>query len=178
MKKGSREPGYQRSNLESEPEIAEMKLYLIRHGKTLSKEEDPKRALSEAGQVEINKLAQFLARQQDVGVKVVLHSGKRRAEQTAEIIAGKMSSEPRVMEANNLEPNADVEVWLDRARVMEESAMVVGHLPHIASLTSRLLHPDAQEEFIEFATGTTACLARAEDGTWRLEWLIDPRLLD
>lgn len=62
-----------------------MKLYLVQHGEALSKEQDTKRSLSEQGRREVERMANFLA---TAGVRVarICHSGKLRAQQTAEIL--------------------------------------------------------------------------------------------
>lgn len=63
-----------------------MKLYLVQHGEAVSKQEDPERPLSEQGTRDVQAMAGFL---KHAGIKVVRvwHSGKRRAEQTAIILA-------------------------------------------------------------------------------------------
>jgi len=61
-----------------------LRVYLVRHGKAKSKEEDPERHLTERGAEEVRRVARFLAAA-GIQVSKILHSGKTRARQTAEI---------------------------------------------------------------------------------------------
>ncbi|HDD66024.1 MAG TPA: phosphohistidine phosphatase SixA, partial [Nitrososphaeria archaeon] len=62
-----------------------MKVYLVQHGEAKREEEDPARPLTEEGKREVEDVARFLA---ELGVRVdrILHSGKLRAAQTANIL--------------------------------------------------------------------------------------------
>ncbi len=66
-----------------------MKIYLMQHGKPVSKEENPDRPLSEEGRRDVGKMALLLHTCIPLPGEI-LHSGKTRAEQTAEIIASKL----------------------------------------------------------------------------------------
>ena len=66
-----------------------MKLYLVQHGEAVSKAENPERPLSEQGQSDISRIATFLAG--DIRISRVIHSGKERAFQTAQILASALS---------------------------------------------------------------------------------------
>ena len=63
-----------------------MKLYLVQHAKAASKETDPERSLTEEGLRDIRKVAEFI-KPLDLSVDYLWHSGKNRAQQTAEILA-------------------------------------------------------------------------------------------
>jgi phosphohistidine phosphatase SixA len=52
--------------------------------------------------------------------------------------------------------------------------MVVGHLPFMAGLASRLLRGDEEASTVDFRAGTAACLERESSGAWSLAWLIHP----
>ena len=69
-----------------------MRLYLVQHGEALSKDVDPERALSDAGRADAERLARFLAPRR-LTLSRVLQSGKLRAQQTAEILAGAFASD-------------------------------------------------------------------------------------
>ena len=68
-----------------------MKLYLVQHGDALAKDIDADRPLSEKGQSDVKRIASFLAGRMEVSR--VMHSGKTRAQQTAELLADSMASE-------------------------------------------------------------------------------------
>ena len=63
-----------------------MQVYLVQHGLAKSKDEDPERPLTAVGREEVERVARAAAA---VAVRpaAILHSGKARAEQTAEIFA-------------------------------------------------------------------------------------------
>ncbi|HUX21602.1 MAG TPA: histidine phosphatase family protein, partial [Spirochaetia bacterium] len=61
-------------------------LYLIRHGEAKDSGEDPKRDLSAQGEHHAAQAGEFLARH-GISIDTIWHSGKRRAEHTARIIA-------------------------------------------------------------------------------------------
>lgn len=154
-----------------------MKLYLMRHATAESKSDGPERALSDVGLIEAAKIADFVGRGNKVKVKVILQSGKLRARQTADIVASRLNPAPRVMEGNGLDPNADPEVWIDRAITMEENVLLVGHLPHLSRLTSCLLNQDESKETVDFPAATLVCLSRHEEGKFLLDWKVVPELL-
>ncbi len=66
-----------------------MRIYLVQHGEAVAKDVDPERPLSEQGHNDVEKIATFLGNTQ-LGMERILHSGKLRAEQTAEIFADKL----------------------------------------------------------------------------------------
>jgi phosphohistidine phosphatase SixA len=61
-----------------------MAVYLVQHGKSLPKEKDPAKGLSDTGRQETLKIAD-VAKMYQVPVSRIGHSGKARAEQTAQI---------------------------------------------------------------------------------------------
>ncbi len=81
-----------------------MHLYLVQHGDALPKDLDPGRPLSDKGLADIGRLADWLGER---GVKVteILHSGKTRARQTAELLGSVVESGDRIREGSGLGPN-------------------------------------------------------------------------
>ncbi len=154
-----------------------MKLYLLRHAQANSPAVDPEKGLSPEGVAQAKKMSEIVPQLANLEVKVVLHSGKQRALQTAEIMAENMMPNPRIMQANNLEPEGDVQVWVERALTSEENVMLVGHLPHLGRLAACLLSRDESREVFDFTTATLACLVRDSDGDWCLDWLLRPKVL-
>ncbi len=149
-----------------------MRIYLVRHGEAKSKEEDPERHLTERGREEARRIASFLSRV-GIGVEEVLHSGKTRARETAEIIATELGI--RVREVDGLDPLADPSEWAERLREMEGDVILVGHLPHLSRLAGLLL-TGSPSEFVKMSSGGALCLEREENG-WFLIWLVSPTIL-
>lgn len=151
-------------------------LYLIQHGEAKSEAEDPQRPLTERGQADCRAVGKFLARK-SVHLDRVLHSGKTRARQTAEIVADALGLAERVAQASDLEPNADPEVWKRRLDDIADEVMLVGHLPHLAHLAGLLLCGGPQRMPVEFRPGSVLLLTRRE-GTraWAVAGMITPDL--
>lgn len=150
-----------------------MKLYLMQHGKAKPKEVDPERGLTEEGAEEVEKVAEFLDR---VGIKVerIYHSGKKRAEQTAEIVGKYLKV--KVEKTDGLEPLADIGVWAERLEKLDKDIMLVGHLPHLSKLTNYLLTGNPDLDAVAFIFGGVVCLERVER-KWRLLWAVRPEIL-
>jgi phosphohistidine phosphatase len=154
-----------------EPSV--MKLYLVRHGEAVSKLVDPDRPLSARGRGEVKSVAALLDR---AGVRVsrVLHSRKRRAEQTAEILANAVGGElERIDGIAPMDPPGE---FSETVAGWTEETMVVGHLPFMALLTSRLLCRDEEALSTFFEAGAVVCLERSDEGRWSLAGMVPPRL--
>ena len=84
-----------------------MALYLVQHGKSLSKDVDPDQGLSEAGVAETKRIADVAA---DYGINVsqIKHSVKTRAYKTAEIFASALNPAGGIVEVGGLKPMDDV----------------------------------------------------------------------
>ena len=63
-----------------------MRVYLVQHGKAKPAEEDPSRGLTGEGYAEVKQIADFLAGLR-ITVSLIQHSGKKRAEETAHLLA-------------------------------------------------------------------------------------------
>lgn len=155
-----------------------MKLYLCRHGQYVAETLDPNCALSEEGREEINKLGESLAAA-DVSVDSIYHSGKCRAEQTAEILAQHLMAEPSFEVRTGIDPLDDIEPLYDEIVCWEENVLLVGHLPFMAKLLAKLMSGCENETLFAFSPGTMACLERksVKDKKWCLNWLIEPNIL-
>ena len=153
-----------------------MRLYLVQHGEAKREEEDPSRPLTERGKAEVEKVARFLA---EAGIEVerILHSGKLRASQTAEILGHHLKPSEGVEAVDGLEPMADPRVWAGRLEKLNEDLMLVGHLPHLRKLASLLLVGRDDLEIVRFRYGGAVCLERGEKNLWSLVWFIRPEII-
>ncbi len=153
-----------------------MLLYLVQHAEALSEEEDPSRILSERGIENIKKIAVF-AREINVSAHQIVHSGKMRALQTAQILSDHITADMGVLESDGLKPMDDPEIWFERISRLNDDMMLVGHLPHMAKLSSLILCGDKEKGVVNFEMGSIVCLKKSDDGTWAIDWIIKPRML-
>ena len=143
---------------------------LIQHGKSLPKEIDPNKRLSEEGIKETHQMADFLRRNK-IHVNRIVHSGKYRAKMTAEIIGRNLDID-NISEEPGLAPLDDPKPWVDKLNELNEDIIIVGHLPHLSVLTSLLLNINT--EIIEFRYSGILCLEKSEDGKWRIKFYVRP----
>lgn len=151
-----------------------MKLYLVRHGEPKPESEDPERPLSDKGREEIERLAAFIKEHSDIHIKSIQHSGKLRAEQTAEILAQTLQPAGGLKQSDSLKPLDDPSIWADRLSTLDEDIMLVGHLPHLSKLVSDLITRDAEKKIVDFTTGGLVCLSRDAAGLWAIQGMTDP----
>jgi phosphohistidine phosphatase len=154
----------------------EMKLYLVQHGNALSKEQDPQRPLSEKGIADLNRVVDFI-KPMNIAVDYIWHSEKKRAIQTAKILAGVVKVNKDVKARDGLSPNDDVNV-LERELVsIEGDIMVVGHMPFLGRLASLLLSGSETADTVKFQQGGIVCLSYDEESGWQVQWMIVPEIL-
>lgn len=154
-----------------------MRLYLVQHAESKRKEEDPSRPLSERGWKDIRKMAKYAEEYLHIQVNQIVHSGKLRAKQTAEVLAEHLHPAKGVMAAEDLKPLADPKVWKNRLAETTEDIIIVGHLPHLGKLAGYLLSGDESREVVTFRMGGIACLERDESGRWTVRWMIIPEMI-
>jgi len=155
-----------------------MRLYLVHHGAAKPKDEDPKRGLSDNGAEDVRRITSFLARSR-ISAARVIHSGKLRALETALLLADVLGPGNMVEEAKSgLAPNDETDEFFDQIDSWTEDTIVVGHLPFMSKLVSRLTTGSEDETVVHFKPGTVACLERGENGGgWTVSWFIRPELL-
>jgi phosphohistidine phosphatase len=155
-----------------------MLLYLIQHGDAKKEEEDPSRPLSDKGVRDSEKTAVHLSRL-GVVVKGILHSGKLRAKQTAEIMSRGLTpvSFRNLSETDGLAPLDNPGIWDDRLKYMTDDTMLVGHLPHLGRLSSLLLCGAQEKNIISFKMGCVVCMERNGKGLWSVRWMVTPDIL-
>ncbi len=152
-----------------------MKVYLVQHAEPKPKDEDPERPLSEKGEGDLKKVTSFL---KGKGIRVgrILHSGKLRARQTAEILSEAIDS-GGVEEAENLKAKDEPNVWGSQLQTENEDIMLVGHLPHMGKLAGLLVADDPEKDVVNFQMGGVVCLVN-EEGSWSVHWMVTPQLLE
>jgi len=153
-----------------------MRVYLVRHGEALPKDVDPGRGLSDVGRKGVEKVAAFLKRQA-IEVEAVWESGKKRATQTAEIMASVVSSKEGVVCQAGMAPSDPVGPIVEKLASLEGDYMLVGHLPFLSILASHLILGRAEPDVVNLPAAALVCLDRAVSGIWAVSWMVIPELL-
>lgn len=153
-----------------------MKLYLVQHGKALTKDVDADRPLSNVGHAEVGQLAAFLAGH--MTVSRVVHSGKMRAQQTAEIFTAIIAGEFPVEAISGINPNDSVEDFANQLMNWDEDILVVGHLPFMSKLVSLLVTGSSDAVVVSYTPGSIVFLESTGEGVWQLQWMVRPDLIN
>lgn len=160
-----------------------MYLYLIRHGEAKEMAEDPERGLTARGAANAGKVGAFLKislAESKTKVFSIRHSGKKRAEQTAQIVADALRGNIPVEYCRGLSPNDDISIIKEELQTLRLGSIVlVGHLPHLSRLVSDLLADDERRSFVHFPPAGMVCLSSTagnDPGSWMLEWMITPEM--
>ena len=149
-----------------------MKHYFVQHGKAVSKDIDETRPLSDEGIDETLAIAKQLVKN-NISISQICHSGKKRAAQTAEIIAAELGlSSTNVIEGLN--PNDDVKSF-SRNHLTQNTVdtMYVGHLPHLGKLVSYLLSNYETANCVTFQNSAVVCIDTIDNDA-SLLWYMTP----
>jgi phosphohistidine phosphatase len=118
-----------------------MEIYLMQHGDAYSEDQDPERSLTPNGEEQIRSSGKAL-KKLGVDVDLIVSSPKKRARQTAEIVAGELGySEERIEVTETLEPLApsdDLIAYLRRFGDRRKM-LLAGHLPSLGKIASGLV---------------------------------------
>ena len=150
-----------------------MKHILMQHGDAVSADIDPQRPLSDSGRRDVLRLSDILARAQASPTRI-MHSGKTRARQTAELIGAAASPSAVIEVAEGLGPNDSVEPWAIKVATWVEPAAIVGHMPFVGRLTALLVVGSANADLVEFVPGSVLCVEQDSDGRWKIAWMLRP----
>ena len=153
-----------------------MKLYLVQHGDALAKDVDPDRPLSNVGHAEVGQLAELLSGH--MSVSRVLHSGKIRAQQTAEIFTAIIAGEFPIEAVSGIGPNDPAEIFANQLMNWNEDILVVSHLPFMARLVSLLVSGSVEKGVVSFTPGSIVYLESVDDGHFQVQWMVRPELLN
>lgn len=154
-----------------------MMLYLVQHAESKRKDEDSARPLSKKGWEDIRKVAKYAEKHLHIQVSQIYHSGKLRAQQTAQVLANHLHPTRGVIVAEGLDPLANPKIWKNRLTETAEDIMIVGHLPHLSKLAGELLTGQANRELAAFTNGCIVCLEKGEREQWKIRWMITPELV-
>ena len=144
---------------------------LVQHGRAKSEQEDPARPLTEEGKKETEKIAKFIAR--FFKADIIYHSGKKRAEETAFELARYIGGEVKRTEGIAPLDPPDQAVKIIEREGVEKNVVIVGHLPNLSRVVEKLCGADC----VKFIYSGAVCLAKDEDGKWKVLWYVRPDML-
>ena len=153
-----------------------MKIYLVQHGEAVDKNIDPERPLTEQGKFRVQRIAEVLTHA-GVEVRQVVHSGKLRARQTAEILANTIDTCLQLETSDLIKPNHDPRAFGLQVNSWSSNTIVVGHLPFMAKLVSLLVTGDDLQTLVTYQPGSVVCLEHVEINNWQIDWMLKPELL-
>ena len=148
------------------------RIYFAQHGLAVSKEEDPCRPLSSAGIEQTTRIANQL-RASNVLISDIYHSGKLRAQQTAQIYAAALNS-PSLTISDYLSPNDDIKQLAIKLKARQ--TLYVGHLPHLEKLTTYLVTGQEAPAVLSLKNSAVVCLEKDAD-SYTVQWYLTPELL-
>jgi phosphohistidine phosphatase len=153
-----------------------VRVYLVQHAEAKPEEIDPQRRLSGEGIRNAQRVAAFL-KPRRITVHSIWHSGKARAQQTAEIFASSLILSEALTHREGLSPNADVNRIQRAVEQSKGDLMIVGHLPFLSKLASMLVNEDETRDVVIFQNACVVCLEKGDAARWRIVWTITPELL-
>jgi phosphohistidine phosphatase len=152
-----------------------MRLYLMRHGEAAGGRLDP--GLTEAGAGTIRRMSTHLARIAEP--TAIRHSVKRRARETAEILAGGLGVP--LEEAKGLSPQDAEEPVAEELAFETDDLLIVSHLPFIDRLLTALVFPRGGGDRFVLNPGSVLGLERADlrpgHAIWWVRWFVTPEVM-
>ena len=160
-----------------------MQLYLVQHGEAEPKSKDRTRPLTTQGRDDVARVAAFAKRAgvkagQSPAVHQIRHSGKRRAEETATILAEHLKPVDGVVSLPGLGPKDDVRSVAELLNRETRPLMFVGHRPFMDRLAGLLVAGDRKCAVVRFQRGGIVCLERnPKSWSWSVRWVVTPDLI-
>lgn len=152
-----------------------MTIYLVQHGKCLSKTQDPEKGLSEQGFDDVRRIAEVAAAYRIV-VDEILHSGKKRARQTAEIMAQALAPPKGVNAVSGIKPLDDVPSYAETLNFSSQ-CMIVGHLPFLEKLAAYVVTGQHQNPIFQLQNGGILCLGNYDSSQQVVvKWALMPHI--
>ncbi len=162
-----------------------MRVFLARHGHALDGEDDAQRPLSARGAATVRRIGSLLRGSgAAAAAHAIWHSPRRRARQTAELLAAELGVAAALVETSGLQPNDDPVAMADRLERLGEPVVIVGHEPHLSSLATFLVRGKLKP--VAFSLKKGAVLALETSGgrhkksgraRWQVCWHLSPELL-
>lgn len=162
---------------------SEFRLYLMRHGEAVAREEstdDSRRALTADGKRKMKEIARGLVRI-GLALDAIVSSPLVRAVETAEIVARATEPAVPVEQADALGPGASTEaaVAFLGTQGRRSRVLLVGHEPSLSALATRLIG-GGRHTNLAFKKGG-CCLITFDEfppaSAGELQWWLTPRIM-
>lgn len=152
-----------------------MAIYIVQHGLSYTKEQDPDQGLNEDGKKDV-KLIGGVARGYGVNVGIIWHSGKKRARETAEILEDILNPEQGLLEVSGVKPLDDVRQVADLLKT-EDNVMIVSHMPYVQKLISYLVTGHDEHAVFKVQNGGIVCIDKDPDTNRKIiKWALMPSI--
>ena len=152
-----------------------MAVYLVQHGKSLAKSEDPEKGLSAEGKKETERIAEVASGYQ-IRVSRILHSGKKRARETAEILSKRLTPAGGSHRCDGMNPLDEVSLFADTLE-LDQDIMLVGHLPFLERLIGLLVCGNPDQTVFKLQNSGILCLDRfPEEAHPVIRWALMPSI--
>jgi phosphohistidine phosphatase len=157
-----------------------MEIYFMQHGEAHAKDQDPERSLTPGGEDQIRSSGKAL-KKLGVDVDLMVSSPKKRARQTAEIVAEELGySKEGIAVTEVLEPLAPAEDAIAYLRRFggKGKMLLAGHLPSLGEIASNLMS-EGTDVSIHFEMGGVCRIDVEALPTHKgdLRWVLTPTQL-
>jgi len=154
-----------------------MQIYLVQHG-ICAVEGDGEKVLTNEGREQTRRIAE-VAKGYNVVVEKIVHSGKKRAQQTAEIYHAALQVTTPLEHVEGINPLDDVTSFSWRIKSLSD-CLIVGHMPFMQKLVSYLTTGNENIKVYQFQNSGLVCLGaeKGEEGPldWSIQWTLNPRI--
>jgi phosphohistidine phosphatase len=133
---------------------------IVQHGDNISKEENPDKPLSTKGRDQIQNLVNFLNVIKWYPERII-HSGKLRAAETAEI-AGKGTGCTLIEVEEYLDPKDDPARLVKELGERDENILVVGHMPFLGELVKKITN-STENDIIDITHGSPLMITKKDN---------------
>lgn len=153
-----------------------MALFLVQHGRSASKDIDPEKGLTDLGREETKRMAS-VAQGYRIPVQKIVHSGKKRAEQTAAIYQKLLAIKKPMETISGINPMDDVRLFAATID-SQNNLLAVGHLPFMERLVSFLTTGSPDSRVYMFQNSGLVCLDVQQETDkapdWFIKWTLNP----
>lgn len=158
-----------------------MELYVLRHGKAEAfpspGRQDADRPLTRQGRDEMQRIASWMLRNR-CRLDLIATSPLKRAEETADIIAGVYNLEKRLVVWEELSPGMDFDRLMEQIVSCDDltSLLIIGHEPSLSGCIGRIISGGGGAE-IALKKGGLARIRNfcPDPVSGTLVWLLSPR---